>query len=144
KNEPVLKGDTVIYSDFPLIVATLDYDFRQERDFSYAGLDKQAVVAHIKSFISGIWQIHPFREGNTRTITVFLIKYLRSLGFDIDNEPFQKHAKYFRDALVLDNAKLVNKRSYFLTAFFENLLLNGQNDLSSERMYEELGIDEYQ
>ncbi len=140
KNELVLKGDTVIYSDFPLIAATLDYDFQQERDFSYTGLNKQAIVAHIQSFISGIWQIHPFREGNTRTITVFLIKYLRSLGFEIDNEPFQKHAKYFRDALVLDNAKLVNKRSDFLTAFFENLLLNGQNDLSSERMYDELGI----
>ncbi|MBS0746854.1 Fic family protein [Streptococcus suis] len=139
KNELVLKGDTVIYSDFPLIAATLDYDFQQERDFSYARLDKKAIVAHIQSFISGVWQIHPFREGNTRTITVFLIKYLRSLGL-----PFQKHAKYFRDALVLDNAKLVNKRSDFLTAFFENLLLNGQNDLSSERMYEELGLDEYQ
>lgn len=144
KNELVLKGDTVIYSDFPLIAATLDYDFQQERDFSYAGLDKKAIVAHIQSFMSGIWQIHPFREGNTRTITVFLIKYLRSLGFKIDNDPFQKHAKYFRDALVLDNAKLVNKRSDFLTAFFENLLLDGQNDLSSERMYEELGIVEYQ
>ncbi len=74
----------------------------------------------------------------------FILLYLRSLGFDIDNEPFQKHAKYFRDALVLDNAKLVNKRSDFLTAFFENLLLNDQNDLSSERMYEELGIPSYQ
>ena len=142
KNELVLKGDTVIYSDFPLIAATLDYDFQQERNFSYTGLNKQAIVAHIQSFISGIRQIHPFREGNTQTITVFLIKYLRSLGFEIDNEPFQKQAKYFRDALVLDNAKLVNKRSDFLTAFFKNLLLNGQNDLSSKRMYEELGIVE--
>ena len=121
----------MIYSDFPFIAATLDYDFQQERDFSYARLDKKAIVAHIQSFILGIWQIHPFREGNTRTITVFLIKYLRSLGFEIDNDPFQKHAKYFRDALVLDNAKLVHKRSDFLIAFFENLLLNGQNDLSS-------------
>ncbi|HEL1769331.1 TPA: valyl-tRNA synthetase [Streptococcus suis] len=68
--------------------------------------------------------------------------YLSDFVFEIDNTPFQKHAKYFRDALVLDNAKLVNKRSDFLIAFFENLLLNGQNDLSSERMYEELGIVE--
>lgn len=132
----------MIYSDFPLITATLDYDFQQERDFSYSGLDKQAIVVHIQCFISSVWQIHLFREGNTRTIIVFLIKYLRSLGFDIDNEPFQKYAKYFRDALVLDNAKLVNKRSDFLTAFFESLFLNGQNDLSSKRMYEELGVVE--
>ncbi len=91
----------MIYSDFPLIVATLEYDFHQERDFSYAGLDKQAIVAHIQSFISGIWQIHPFREGNTRTITVFLIKYLRSLGFDIDNEPFQNMPNTFEMPLYL-------------------------------------------
>ena len=140
KNEPVLKGSTVIYSDFPLIHATLDYDFQQERDFSYAGMNERSIVKHIQTFISGLWQIHPFREGNTRTITVFLIKYLWSLGFEMDNQPFQNHTRYFRDALVLDNAKLAHKRSDFLTAFFENLLLNGQNDLSSEKMYRELGI----
>ncbi|MGT2802741.1 Fic family protein [Streptococcus henryi] len=140
KNEPVLKGDTVIYSDFPMIPASLDSDFQQEKEFNYAGLDERAIVKRIQTFISDIWQIHPFREGNTRTVTVFLIKYLRALGFEIDNGPFQNNSKYSRDALVLDNSKLLQKCPEYLTAFFENLLLDGKNDLSTERMYEELGI----
>ena len=119
----------------------MDYDFNQERQVAYATLTQVDVVKKIQHFISGIWQIHPFLEGNTRTVTVFLIQYLREFGFDIDNTPFQQHSKYFRDALVLDNAKILQRRPEFLTAFFENLLLGGQNDLSSEKMYLDLDLD---
>lgn len=87
KNEPVLQGESVVYSDYPMIQTTLDYDFQQEKAFSYMGLSMEAIVQHIQTFISNIWQIHPFREGNTRTVTVFLIKYLREFGFAIDNKP---------------------------------------------------------
>ena len=140
KSEPVLNGESVVYSDYSMIQMTLDYDFNQERQVAYATLTQADMVKQIQHFISGIWQIHPFREGNTRTVTVFLIQYLREFGFDIDNTPFQQHAKYFRDALVLDNAKILQRRPEFLTAFFENLLLGGQNDLSSEKMYLELDL----
>jgi fido (protein-threonine AMPylation protein) len=83
-------------------------------------------------FISGIWQIHPFREGNTRTTAVFMIKYLRSKGFAINNTPFKKNAKFFRDALVLDNAKDTIKADKPLSQFVENLLFNGKNKLEME------------
>ncbi|MTB64245.1 cell filamentation protein Fic [Streptococcus sp. zg-86] len=129
KKEYVLGSDSVVYADYTMIEATLDYDFTQEKKFAYQGLTKEEIVAHIQQFISGIWQIHPFREGNTRAVIVFLIQYLREFGFDVDNEPFQKNARFFRDALVLDNAKMLQKNSQPLTQFFENLLLNGQNDL---------------
>ncbi|MFD0845175.1 Fic/DOC family protein [Streptococcus saliviloxodontae] len=141
KKEAVLNGESVVYADFSMIQATLDYDFQQEKTFHYSGLSKEAIVQHIQSFMSGIWQIHPFREGNTRTTTVFLIKYLREFGFEVDNRPFQKHAQFFRDALVLDNAKILQKRPEFLTSFFENLLLEGENDLSKEKMYRSLGLE---
>ncbi len=114
KKEAVLNGESVIYADYPMIQATLDYDFQQEKIFRYSGLSKETMVQHIQSFISGIWQIHPFREGNTRTTTVFLIKYLREFDFKVDNTPFQKHAEFFRDALVLNNAKILQKRLEFL------------------------------
>lgn len=123
-----------------MIQATLDYDFQQEKSFTYAGLSQQDVVRHIQSFLSGIWQIHPFREDNTRTVAVFFIKYLREFGFDIDNKPFQEHARYFRDTLVLDNAKKLQQRPEFLTAFFDNLLLDGKHDLSIEGLYQQLDI----
>ena len=96
------------------------------------------MVKHLKKFVSGIWQIHPFGEGNTRTVTVFMIKYLRSLGFEVDNSPFKEHARYFRDALVLDNAKLLKKNPEYLDRFFENLLLGGQHELSLKKMYQEV------
>lgn len=140
KDEPVLAGDTVIYSDYTMIQAILDYDFQQEKQFSYQGLTKEEMISHIQNFISGIWQIHPFREGNTRTVTVFLIKYLREFGFAIDNQPFHENARYFRDALVLDNAKMLKKNDKYLKLFFENLLLDKNHILSSDQMYSELGL----
>jgi len=129
KSEAVLNGDSVIYDDFRTVADSLTYDFQQESQFDYRGKSDIEVVQHIKTFISGIWQIHPFGEGNTRTITVFLIKYLRTMGFQVDNKPFQENAKYFRDALVLDNAKLFQKKTEYLERFFENLLLAGEHDL---------------
>lgn len=64
----------------------LEYDLEQEKNFSYKGLSIDNVIAHIAKFISGIWQIHPFAEGNTRTTAVFTIKYLCSIGFDVNND----------------------------------------------------------
>lgn len=135
KPEPVLNGASVIYDDYRTIEASLNYDFEQERLFDYRGRTLPDMVEHLKAFLSGIWQIHPFGEGNTRTITVFMIKYLRSFGFDVDNTLFQNHARYFRDALVLNNAKLLQKKPEYLTCFFENLLLGCQHQLSLEELY---------
>ncbi|WP_303978358.1 Fic family protein [Streptococcus danieliae] len=136
KEEPILRGDSVIYDDYRTVADSLVYDFNQEASFQYRGKSPEELVTQVKKFISGIWQIHPFGEGNTRTVTVFLIKYLRSMGFEVDNEPFKNHSKYFRDALVLDNAKLMYQRPEYLDRFFENLLLGGQHQLSSSRMYQ--------
>jgi fido (protein-threonine AMPylation protein) len=115
--------------------------FNRRKFFQYFGLSKEAMVEHIQPFILDIWQIHLFWKGNTRTTTVFLIKYLREFDFKVDNTPFQKHAEFFRDALVLDNAKILQKRLEFLTVFFENLLLSGENVLSSEEIDRNLGLD---
>lgn len=105
KREPVLGGDSVSYAPYHLVGETLDYDFMEERKRgeSYPGASRRDIASSVFGFISGIWQIHPFREGNTRTTAVFAIMYLRRLGFTVDNTPFASHAQYFRDALVLDN-----------------------------------------
>ena len=106
KAEPVLNGESVQYSDFVWIEPTLEYDFGEERarQGGYQRADDRAVAGSVFSFLSGIWQIHPFREGNTRTTAAFGILYLRSLGFQTDNRPFAEHSQYFRDALALANA----------------------------------------
>lgn len=139
KREWVLDGASVLYSSCDMISATLDYDFEQERMFSYRGIDLPRVVRRISSFVSGIWQIHPFGEGNTRTTAVFTIKYLRQLGYKVDNEPFKEHSWYFRNALVRANYQNlpagVERTTEFLELFFRNLLMGEKNELKNRYLH---------
>lgn len=135
KREWVLDGESVVYAPAELLKETLEYDFSQERQFSYQGLSSQEAVKHICKFISGLWQIHPFMEGNTRTTAVFAILYLRKFGFTVNNEPFKRHSWYFRNALVRANynnyAQGIFASTVFLERFFENLLFHGENELKN-------------
>jgi fido (protein-threonine AMPylation protein) len=140
KKEWVLNGETVLYASADSLKATLEYDFEQERKFSYKGLSKQEIVEHIAHFISYLWQIHIFGEGNTRTTAIFLIKYLRKLGFkNVNNDLFADHSLYFRNALVRANYEDLSKGIYrtekFLMLFFSNLLLEGNYPLKNREMY---------
>lgn len=139
KNEWVLRGDTVVYASYDSIRDTLDYDFSREREFSYEGLSIVESVRHISKFTSGIWQIHPFCEGNTRSTAVFIIKYLKTFGFNISNEVFAANSWYFRNALVRANyndwQNGVHETTKFLDMFFENLLLNKQNELKNRYIH---------
>ena len=126
KREWVLNGDSVNYLNWEDLRRALDWDISQEKSFSYKLLTKDEVVEHIAKFVSGIWQIHAFREGNTRTTAVFTVQYLRSMGFDIDNSMFALHSWYFRNALVRANyINVQNGIDYtpiYLERFFRNLL----------------------
>lgn len=127
KKEWVLNGDTIIYADWNSIKDTLDYDFATEKQFSYEGLSVDAAVKHLAKFASDIWQIHPFGEGNTRASAVFMIKYMKTFGFRVNNDAFEKNSWYFRNALVRANytnlQKGVHATTKFLEMFFSNLLL---------------------
>lgn len=133
KKEWVLRGDTVLYGRWQDLRMALDYDIEQEKHFNYKGLSMDEVILHLSRFISGIWQIHPFREGNTRTTAVFTIKYLQSIGFKADNRMFEEHSWYFRNALVRANyknvAKGISQDDHFLELFFRNLLMGENNEL---------------
>ncbi len=100
KNQWILDGDTISYGSAGSLSELLNYDFGEEKKFDYSTVSSAEAVRHIVRFISGVWQIHAFGEGNTRTTAVFLIKYLRSFGFDVNNESFEKHSWFFRNALV--------------------------------------------
>lgn len=135
KKEWVLDGESVIYVPAELLEETLEYDFMQEHLFSYQGLDSKETVKHICKFIAALWQIHPFMEGNTRTIAVFTMLYLHKFGFVVSNEPFKQHSWYFRNALVranYNNYSLgVTATTVFLERFFENMIFQGKNELKS-------------
>ncbi len=133
KAEWVLNGETVYYASAGSIRATLNYDFEQERQFSYRGLSLFQTVQHLTGFVSGVWQIHAFGEGNTRTTAVFTINYLRTFGFDINNTLFAQHAWYFRNALVRANytdfKNNIHATNEYLERFFSNLLLGEHHTL---------------
>ena len=135
KKEWVLRGDTVEYAPYFDIERSLEYDFGKEKSFKYAGLSDGAKVEHFAAFISGIWQIHPFREGNTRTTALFAIKYLQSRGYDVTNDLFAEHSWYFRNALVranYENGKRgIDKTQLPLEEFFKVLLFGEEIELKN-------------
>lgn len=139
KEEWVLNQKSVTYGDFRNIKAYIEYDLQEEKKFSYKGLDRQEILNHIADFISRLWQIHAFGEGNTRTVAVFLIKYLRTIGFDIDNTLFSENSWYFRNSLVranyVDYTNNVYATNEFLIKFLENLLFGGKNILKNRYMH---------
>ena len=139
KREWVLDGASVSYLSWEDLRRALDYDIAQERNCSYKELSDDEKIVHIASFVSGLWQIHPFGEGNTRTTAVFAIQYLRSVGFEVDNEMFARHSWYFRNALVRANYKNVRQgidySPMYLERFFRNLLLGERWDLRSRYLH---------
>ena len=138
KKEWVLQGDTVVYGRAADIHETLKYDIQTERDFSYKGLTTDEIISHVVDFVTLLWQNHPFREGNTRTTAVFVIKYLRSCGFNVNNELFADNSWYFRNALVRANyrnpQKGIQPDKSFLVKFFRNLLLGENYELKNRYM----------
>ena len=146
KKEWVLNGDTVLYGRWQDLQMSIEYDLEQERQFNYSKLSRDQTIEHLAKFVAGLWQIHPFREGTTRTTAIFTIKYLRSQGFLINNELFEQHSWYFRNALVRANYRNLSKGiSYelvFLVRFFRNLLL-GENNLLKNRYMLINSLDEW-
>ena len=138
KKEWVLRNDTVLYGRWQDLRMTVEYDLEQERQFDYTALNKDQMIEHLARFVAGLWQIHPFGEGNTRTTAIFTIKYLRSLGFSVNNDMFELHSWYFRNALVRANyrnvQKGINAEPLFLVRFFRNLLLGEKNELKNRYM----------
>jgi len=139
KKEWVLDGASVIYGNYEQLKETVAYDIEQEKNFDYSKMDSKKIIKHFSKFIANFWQIHPFGEGNTRTVAVFAIKYLRTLGFVITNEPFESDSWYFRNALVRANYQNlkdgVHKTRDYLDRFFENALLGAGNKLRNRELH---------
>ena len=139
KEEWVLKGDSVIYASYETIMDSLKYDFLQEKNFSYKDLSLEESINQLCRFTSNIWQVHPFCEGNTRTTAVFIIKYLRTFGFDINDDVFAKYSWYFRNSLVRANYKKFDSNIFedisFLEKFFYNLLTDSKYKLENKYLH---------
>lgn len=139
KNEWVLGGMTVYYASADTISATLEYDMEQERRFSYEGMNVDEAIRHLTRFCANLWQVHAFCEGNTRTTAVFMIKYFRTLGFNVVNDVFAENSWYFRNALVRANysdlTKGITETTLYLERFFRSMLLGEEHDLRNRTMH---------
>ncbi len=139
KKEWVLDGDTVIYLNWEDLHQAIEWDLNQEKSFRYKGLTVDEQIEHIANFVADLWQIHAFREGNTRTTAVFTIQYLRTMGFNVNNKMFAFHSWYFRNALVRANYRNIQKgieySPIFLVRFFRNLLLGEKWDLRNRYLH---------
>lgn len=135
----MLNGATVLYGSASELRATLEYDFSEEKNFSYKNLSMDEIIRHLAVFVSRLWQIHVFGEGNTRTTAVFFIKYLRTLGFDVTNDIFAENAWYFRNSLVRANyndlKNGIHETTEFLELFLRNLLLNENHSLYNRTLH---------
>ena len=133
KKEPILNRDTVAYGDYKMVKESLEYDISLEKNKNYKKMNIVDVINNITNFSSSIWQIHPFQEGNTRATTLFIEKYLISLGYDVDNTLFKDKSVYFRNALVrsnyFNNELNIKEDKTYLIKFYENLLLGKNNNL---------------
>lgn len=135
KKEYILNGDSVLYGAPEFIDNALAMFFSSEASYRYDAELTGDHIEHFAQFISNVWQVHPFKEGNTRTIAVFSALYLDSLGFDVSNEPFAQHARYFRNALVRATyrnakAKIMPELKY-LIRFFDNMINGTHHTLKS-------------
>lgn len=143
KREWVLNGDTVLYAAYDSIWDTLNYDFSEEKQFLYKNVTVRDAIKHIVKFASGIWQIHPFCEGNTRSTAVFIIKYLQSFGFAVNNDVFAENSWYFRNAMVRANynnlKKGIHATTEYLELFFENLLMDAHHELRNRYLHVDFG-----
>ncbi len=140
KKEWVLNGASVLYGNADSLMETLEYDIQQEKNVKFEGLSQKQIIEHIAQFISLLWQIHVFEEGNTRTTAIFLIKYLRKLGFQqVNNELFAKHAWYFRNALVRSNyenlSESVYKTDRYLIHFLTSLIDGSKGEFHNRELH---------
>ena len=136
KHEKILNNDSVAYCDYNNLNESLEYEISKEEEKKYNQMNIVDVIKNITEFSSNLWQVHPFREGNTRTVTVFIEKYLISLGYNVDNTLFKDKSVYFRNAMVrsnyFNNYLKIEKDNSYLVKFYENLLLGKNNNLQSK------------
>lgn len=138
KAEPVLGGRSVAYSAPVMILPTLEYDFAEERGYRYPGAWGEDDVNHFADFISGIWQVHPFREGNTRTCATFSQIYLTKLGVPPDNEVYGTNGQWYRDALVraayVSPKDGIPQEKGFIRAFYKDVICGTDSALTAMDM----------
>lgn len=144
KPEDVLGGDTVRYAYPKEIKKELNSTMKEIKKLKRTGDNDDDVVFRLVRIIAKIWQIHPFREGNTRSVIVFAVLLANSLGFDVEHELFKTNSNYVRNSLVWCSQGIYSKYEYLERIFFDAILHKDTNDMlsnepSKQNKYDTIG-----
>lgn len=124
KHEPLLNGLSVPYSPATNIkqdLISLNKLFLSQK---WIGLNRKSVATQLTVLISKLWRIHPFREGNTRTVATFTHLLLNHLGITFNIEIISTHAKYFRNALVMASLDERPEQHFLENMLFDSIHIN--------------------
>ncbi len=101
KREQLLAGKSVWYSNAEDIDADLEKAFAAMQALDWQRMDKEQFVSALARRFPTIWQVHPFREGNTRTVVMMLTFFVEHYGYWLDQELMAACAGYVRDSFVM-------------------------------------------
>lgn len=101
KSEPILEGASVDYTPADYIQTEMTELDNKFRSIEWGKLTNQERIENVAHIIQELWQIHCFREGNTRTVSFFLYFLMEKVGLTVNATFISKHSNYFRNALVL-------------------------------------------
>lgn len=139
KEEEILKLNTIDYPDYHTIPTYLRFAINDQLKLDYSKMNMDEVIMNIAKFISELWVIHPFSDGNTRTTGLFVEKYLKSMGYNVNHDIFKENAIYFREALVranYENEDLGIKPNYdALINFYNKVLVDSRIELDRNYLY---------
>ncbi|HAX03696.1 MAG: hypothetical protein A2Y45_08745 [Tenericutes bacterium GWC2_34_14] len=136
KDEPIINNMSVEYTKYKKIIEkmnNIDHKYFNQ-DWEY--LKKEDFIYLFTRLITDIWKVHPFREGNTRTVSIFAFLFLKQYGYDFNAELISRHAKYFRNALVM--ASLGQYAEY---QYLQNILIDAVSnkvDLDRKDSYDRI------
>ena len=101
KREKLLAGRSVWYSNDDAIADDLEKVFLDIQNQEWSAHSKETFVAVISRLFARLWQVHPFREGNTRAVVMMLTFFVEDQGYFMDQELLAECAGYVRDAFVM-------------------------------------------
>jgi cell filamentation protein len=121
KPERVLNGLSVQYSHHKNIAKDIEQCIEALNRIQWNTLDLDGKAHKFTRLIAALWQVHPFREGNTRTVITFACEYAKQHGFPMDKSLLAEHPKYVRESLVMASIGEYSEYKYLERIFKDSI-----------------------
>ncbi|EGO8829798.1 Fic family protein [Enterococcus faecalis] len=114
KEEVVLGGVLLTYSEISSIQFQIETIIDNLNQVEWSNISLEDMIPLFSDLIAQLWLIHPFREGNTRTVMRFAGLFANAKGFPLNSKLLRDHASYVRKSLVLYCVDEAPEKEYFL------------------------------